>query len=334
MTATLIVGPGWVGDMVMAQSLFRLLREQEPGMAIDVAGPPWSVPLVARMPEVRRGIALPVAHGQLGLGVRRSLGQSLRAVAYDRAIVLPRSFKSALLPWFARIPVRTGFAAEFRGLVLNDLRQLDRRVLDQTVKRFLALGLPRGASLPEPLPPVLRVDAGNRAALMSRLGLGAGPAIALMPGAAYGPAKQWPIGKFAELGRLLGERGFDVWVLGSAAERGLGEQIRAGGGGRVFNLCGETSLEDTVDLLSAATAAVTNDSGLMHVAAAAGTRVVAIYGSSSPEFTPPLTPRKTILYLGLECSPCFKRQCPLGHLNCLNEISPATVANSLKVPDT
>ncbi|MDH5254538.1 MAG: lipopolysaccharide heptosyltransferase II, partial [Gammaproteobacteria bacterium] len=273
MTATLIIGPSWVGDMVMAQSLFHLLRGQEPGMAIDVVGPPWSVPLVARMPEVRRGIPLAVGHGEFAVGVRRQLGRSLRGQGYDRAIVLPRSFKSALVPWFAGIPVRTGYAAELRSLLLNDARRLDRRVLDQTVKRFLALGLPRDAPVPQPGTPALRVDEANRAALRARLGLGQGAAIALMPGAAYGPAKQWPVGSFTTLARQLAERGFEIWVLGSGGEAGLGEAIRAGAGTRVFNLCGRTSLEDTVDLLSATRAAVTNDSGLMHVAAAAGTQV-------------------------------------------------------------
>ena len=325
MTATLIVGPAWVGDMVMAQSLFRLLQTQEPGMAIDVVGPPWSVPLVGRMPEVRRGISLAVAHGELALGARRALGSSLRATGYDRAIVLPRSFKSALLPWFAGIPLRTGFAAELRGLLLNDVRRLDRRLLDQTVKRFLALGVAEDAPLPVPTPPALRVDEVNKKALIARLAVGARPAIALLPGAAYGPAKQWPISSFTELARSLTGQGFEVWVLGSAGEQSLGGQIRAGAGAHVFNLCGQTSLADTVDLLSATRAAVTNDSGLLHVAAAAGTHVVALYGSSSPQFTPPLTVRKTILYLGLGCSPCFERECPLGHLNCLRQISPASV---------
>lgn len=311
--------------MVMAQSLFQLLRVQDPRMAIDVVGPPWSVPLVARMPEVRRGIPLPVGHGSLALMTRRALGRSLGGQGYDRAIVLPRSFKSALIPWFAGIPVRTGFAAELRGLLLNDVRRLDRRVLDQTVKRVLALGVPRGAPVPLPGSPALRVDEANRTSLLERLGLGRRPAIALMPGAAYGPAKQWPVGSFTALARQLIERGFEVWVLGSGGEGGLGDEIRAGAGASVFNLCGRTSLEDTVDLLSAARVAVTNDSGLMHVAAAAGTQVVAVYGSSSPHFTPPLTPRKVIVYLGLDCSPCFKRECPLGHLNCLNQISPASV---------
>jgi heptosyltransferase-2 len=330
-STTLIIGPAWVGDMVMAQALFQLLREQERGMAIDVVGPPWSVPLVGRMPEVRRGIPLSIAHGRFALGARRALGRSLHAVGYDRAIVLPRSFKSALVPWFAGIPVRTGFAAELRGLLLNDVRRLDRRILDQTVKRFLALGVPGGAPVPAPATPALRVDEANRTTLLSRLGLGQRPAVALMPGAAYGPAKQWPIGNFSALARQLIERGLEVWVLGSAAEQGLGEQIRSAAGARVFNLCGQTSLEDTVDLLSATRAAVTNDSGLMHVAAAAGTQVVAIYGSSSPHFTPPLTPRKSIAYLGLACSPCFKRECPLGHLNCLNQISPASVLAAMRL---
>jgi heptosyltransferase-2 len=328
-SATLVIGPAWVGDMVMAQSLFRLLRTQEPDVSIDVVGPPWSVPLVGRMPEVRRGIPLAVAHGKLGFGSRRALGKSLRTAGYARAIVMPRSFKSALVPWFARIPVRTGFAAELRGVLLNDSRELDRQVLDQTVKRLLALGVAPGAAIPEPVPPALRIDEANRAALMQRLGLGNQPAVALMPGAAYGPAKQWPISNFAALAGLLSSRGQEVWVLGSAGEHALGEKIRAGAapgtGPGVFNLCGQTSLEDTVDLLSATHAAVTNDSGLMHVAAAAGTRVVAIYGSSSPDFTPPLTARKTILYRGLDCSPCFQRECPLGHLKCLHEITPPRV---------
>lgn len=325
MTATLIIGPAWVGDMVMAQSLFQFLRRQAPGSAIDVVGPPWSVPLVGRMPEVRHGIPLAVGHGELALGARRSLGRSLRREGYARAIVLPRSFKSALVPWFAGIPVRTGFAAELRGFLLNDARRLDRKVLDQTVKRFLALGVPAGAPVPEPPAPALRVDEANRRLLLARLGLGQRPAIALMPGAAYGPAKQWPTASFSTLAGQLIERGFEVWVLGSGGEQPLGEQIRSCAGARVFNLCGQTSLEDTVDLLSATRAAVTNDSGLMHVAAAAGTEVIAIYGSSSPHVTPPLTSRKSILYLGLDCSPCFKRECPLGHLNCLNQISPASV---------
>jgi heptosyltransferase-2 len=325
----LVIGPAWVGDMVMAQSLFRLLRRQDPGAVIDVVGPPWSLPLVARMPEVRRGIALAAGHGDLAFGARRALGRELAAERYARAIVIPRSFKSALVPFFARVPVRTGFGTEMRGLLLNDARRLDRVGLDQTIRRFLAPGLAAGAALPEPPQPSLRIDEANRAAMLARFGLGKSPAIALMPGAAYGPAKQWPIEYFGELAKMLIERGNEVWVLGSAAERELGERIRSAAGTEARDLCGQTRLEDTVDLLSAVRAAVTNDSGLMHIAAAAGAHVVAIYGSSSPAFTPPLTDRQTIRYLGLSCSPCFQRECPLGHLNCLRQVTPAEIAAAL-----
>lgn len=325
----LVIGPAWVGDMVMAQSLFKLLRQQNPGAVIDVVGPPWSVSLAARMPEVRRGIALAAGHGDLALGRRRALGRELRAEGYTRAIIIPRSFKSALVPFFARIPVRTGFRAELRGVLLSDARALDRLNHDQTIRRMLALGLPDGAAIPDPPQPALRVDAGNRAALLAKFALGGSRVVALMPGAAYGPAKQWPIESFGELAGTLNAQQFEVWVFGSQAERALGEKIRAQAGGSVHNLCGQTTLEDAVDLLSAARVAVTNDSGLMHVAAAAGTYVVAIYGSSSPAFTPPLTARCSVHYLGIECSPCFERECPLGHLRCLREIGADAVTETI-----
>lgn len=321
----LVVAPAWVGDMVMAQSLFRLLREREDA-PIDVLGPPWSVPLAERMPEIREAIPLNVGHGEVGLRRRWRLGRALRARGYSRAIILPRSFKAALVPYFARIPVRTGFTAELRSPLLTDARTLDRRRLDQTVKRFLALGLDEDEALPAEAPyPALRADPVRQAALRAAHGLGETPSIALMPGAAYGLAKQWPVEHFAALAAMLAKRGFAVWILGSASERPLGETIRSAAGTAAHNLCGVTSLVDTVDLLAMSRVAVSNDSGLMHVAAAAGTHVVAIYGSSSPAFTPPLTARGRVLYRGLDCSPCFERQCPLGHLACLRGISPEEV---------
>jgi heptosyltransferase-2 len=324
MTRLLIIAPAWVGDMVMAQSLFRLLKAGEPGCRIDVVGPPWSLPLVARMPEVTQGFALDVGHGRFGLRPRWALGRALARQGYDRAIVLPRSFKSALVPYFARIPARTGYAAEGRGLLLTDARHLDRTLPEQTVRRFLALGLPPGEALPPTPPPALRVDPDNRSRRLAELGLARRPAVALLPGAAYGPAKQWPLEHFAALAGQLLATGLEVWVLGSAGEATLGERIGAGREG-VHNLCGRTRLEDTVDLLSAARCAVSNDSGLMHVAAATGVPVIALYGSSSPRLTPPLTDRATTLYQALDCSPCFQRQCPLGHLNCLRSITPERV---------
>ncbi len=331
----LVVGPSWVGDMVMAQALYRVLAARTPTPELHVLAPPWSLPLLARMPEVARSIELAAGHGELKLRLRRSLGLSLRAERYTQAIVLPRSLKAALVPWFARVPKRTGFRGEWRYGLLNDVRELDRVRLDQTVKRFVALGLDGNAELPIELPaewrPRLRLDDANLARLRQEHGLGGEPVVALMPGAEYGPAKRWPAPSFAVLARALAQAGRSVLLLGSAKERELGEEIRVpAASARVRNLCGETTLGDVVDLLAAADAAVSNDSGLLHVAAAAGTPVVAIYGSSSPTFTPPLTARATILYRGIECSPCFARECPLGHLRCLREIEPGDVLEAVE----
>jgi heptosyltransferase-2 len=317
--ATLIVGPSWVGDMVMAQALFILLRQRNPAVEIDVLAPAWSLPIVARMPEVRRGIGTDTGHGELGLGKRRRIAYSLRDEGYGHAIVLPRSLKSALIPWFARIPTRTGFRGELRYGLINDMRPFDRSLLDQTVKRFVALGLEPGEALP-PVPlPALTVDPHKQEAVMASLGIAtARPVVALMPGAEYGPAKCWPLEYFARLSALLVDEGFDVWVLGSAKDAPAGRRIASAGAAR--NLCGDTSLEDVIDLLGYAEQAVSNDSGLMHVAAAVGTHVHGIYGSSSPAFTPPLAKQRDIHWLDLDCSPCFERRCPLGHLRCLREI--------------
>ena len=317
--ATLIVGPSWVGDMVMAQALFILLKARRPDIAIDVLAPAWSLPIVARMPEVRRGIAAETGHGELALGKRRRVGYALRVPGYEHAIVLPRSLKSALIPWFARIPRRTGFRGESRYGLINDMRPFDRSVLDQTVKRFVALGLEPGEALPATPNPVLTVDRQKQRAAMESLGVVTGrPVIAMMPGAEYGPAKCWPVDYFAELAARLGNEGFDVWVLGSDKDAAAGEQIASASAAR--NLCGRTSLEDVIDLLGYAGQAVSNDSGLMHIAAAVGTHVHGIYGSSSPAFTPPLTAARDVHWLELDCSPCFERRCPLGHLRCLREM--------------
>jgi heptosyltransferase-2 len=328
----LVVGPSWVGDMVMAQSLFIVLKQRWPGCSIDVLAPAWSEPILARMPQVRNAIAMPLGHGEFSWAVRHGLGRSLAGQDYSRAIVLPRSFKSALVPFHAGIPVRTGYLGEFRIGLINDRRPLNQSVLTQTVQRFVALGLPREATLPPSVPfPALRVSPDNQAQVMERLGL-SGPAVALMPGAEYGPAKCWPLEKFAQTARVLGQRGFRVWVMGSQKDAPAGEKIVNGSDNAAINLCGKTRLEDAIDLLAASVAAITNDSGLMHVAAAVDTSVIAMYGSSTPDFTPPLTDKAQVHYLRLDCSPCFKRQCPLGHLDCLKGIQVDDVIQGLPGP--
>lgn len=327
-SAVLVVGPSWVGDMVMAQSLFKLLRERRPGVAIDVLAPGWSLPIVARMPEVRQAVESPTAHGEFAWAKRLEVGRRLRPVGYAQAIVLPRSFKSALTPWFAHIPRRTGFRGEMRFGLINDRRPFDPRVLDQTVKRFIALGLEPGehpTSIPEPR---LRVSADRQRASLERLQLNTDqPVTALMPGAEYGPAKCWPAVHFRTLAGMLRAAGHGVWVLGSERDHAVGAEIAAGG--RAVNLCGRTTLEEVTDLLGCCRQAVTNDSGLMHVAAAVGTRVIALYGSSSPGFTPPLTSNRELHWLGIACSPCFRRDCPFGHRRCLRDITPAAVLESV-----
>jgi heptosyltransferase-2 len=317
----LIVGPSWVGDMVMAQSLYRQLCQDRPSTVLHVIAPSWSLPIIARMPEVTRGIELVVAHREFGFGKRRTLGRALQAEHYSQAIILPRSWKAALVPYFARIPRRTGFRGEWRYGLVNDMRLFDPVVLSQTVKRFVALGIESGQLPAEILAPALKFDEGRAAMLADRHGLDLGKlAVAMMPGAEYGPAKRWPVEQFAELAARLDADGVEVWVLGSLSEYALGEAIveRAPA---ARNLCGATELTDVIDLLAAARAAVTNDSGLMHIAAAVRTRVIALYGSTTPAFTPPLSDQASIIYRALDCSPCFERSCPLGHLNCLRSIS-------------
>jgi heptosyltransferase II len=323
----LVVGPSWVGDTLLSQPLLRLLLQQNPGSRIDYLAPPWTLPLLARMPEVSSGLANPFGHGALRIGERRRLGHELRNGNYELAVVLPNSWKSALIPWFAGIPQRRGFRGEARWGLLNDLRRLDEAALPQMVQRFAALALPAGAALPDPLPPpALRTSTAGQGQLLARLGLDAEqPAVAFCPGAEYGPAKRWPEAHYAELARMLAARGFAVWLVGSPRDHAVAETIAQQAGDGCINLCGRTDIAEAADLLGAARLVVSNDSGLMHVAAAVGRPVVALYGSSSPKFTPPLGRDTRILSLGLDCSPCFERNCPLGHLRCLRDLRPASV---------
>ena len=334
-SSMLVVGPAWVGDMVMAQTLFKLLRQQNPNLAIDVLAPAWSLPLLARMPEVRRAIAMPLGHGRFELGVRYRLGRELRAQHYDQAILLPNSFKSALTPWFANIPTRTGWRGEMRYGLLNDLRILDKQKYPLMVQRFAALACARDAELPAQLPyPQLTIDAAGRERLLAEFNIAAdAPLLALCPGAEFGPAKRWPENHYADVARAMLERGWQVVIFGSEKDRpvaqGIIDLIPESLQARVINLAGATKLEQAVDVLSAAAAVVTNDSGLMHIAAATGRPLVVVYGSTSPGFTPPLAKHVEILQLPVDCGPCFQRECPLGHLKCLRELPPARVIAAL-----
>jgi heptosyltransferase II len=327
----LIVGPSWIGDMVLAQPLFKLLRARHGEPVIDVLAPSWTLPVVKRMPEVRRAIDMPLGHGELRLAARWKLARQLRGERYDQAIVLPNSFKSALVPFLAGIGVRTGYVGEARYGLLTDARWLPVKRLPQIAQRYGELALPRGEALRLPLPALdLRVDDTARREVLARLGLEKQrPAVALCPGAEYGPAKRWPARYFAELAQGIAARGCSVWLIGSPNDATLGSEIAQAAAGACRNLCGETTLGDAIDLLAATALVVTNDSGLMHVAASLGKPLIALYGSSSPEFTPPLSPNAQILRLDLPCSPCFERVCPLGHFNCMNQLVPDRVLEEI-----
>ncbi|MGL6160852.1 lipopolysaccharide heptosyltransferase II [Microbulbifer sp.] len=330
----LIVGPSWVGDMVMAQTLFKLLKSERPDCAIDVLAPAWSRPLLERMPEVRAAVDMPLGHGKLGLGERRRLGRALGGRGYQQAILLPNSLKSALVPWFAGIPRRTGWRGEMRYGLLNDLRVLDKDRYPLMIQRFAALGLEKGAALPQQLPyPKLEVGT-DAAELRGRLSLDAQrPVLALCPGAEFGPSKRWPEQHYAAVAEERVGRGWQVWLMGSANDRAVCEQIveRLSDKARqwAFNLAGETSLGQAIDLLAEAGGVVSNDSGLMHVAAALGRPLVAVYGSTSPGFTPPLGERVRVVSIEVECGPCFQRECPLGHHKCMAQLMPDRVVSAL-----
>lgn len=329
--ALLLIGPSWVGDMVMAHSLIQVLRERKPDLAVDVLAPGWSVELVERMPGVRKAVVMDLGHGRLGLAQRRGLGRDLRD-RYDQAIVLPNSWKSALVPFFARIPRRTGYVGECRFGLLNDRRRLDKAKLPMTVQRFVALGLPGNASLPPACPPPrLRVDpdGARHVADVFELSLDR-PVLVLCPGAEYGHAKRWPARHFAEVGKAMREQGWQVWIMGSEKDLEAAAQVHALIGAQCVNLAGRTTLAQAVDLMILASAVVSNDSGLMHVAAALDRPLVVVYGSSDPGFTPPLSQAARVVTLGLTCSPCFQRQCRFHHYNCLETLLPALVLQTLQ----
>lgn len=324
----LIIGPAWVGDTVMAQTLFKLLKQRDPDVSIDVLAPAWTFSLLSRMPQVSQSFEMPFGHGELQLRGRYQLAKKLQANKYDQAIVLPNSFKSALIPWLARIPKRTGWLGECRYILLNDVRHLDKKRYPLMIEQYMALGLPPDEPLPAqyPHPEFLVSQASQTATLEKFKPIWRGrPILALCAGAEFGPSKRWPEEYYAGVANQKMAEGWDVWLFGSPKDRPVTEKIMELTENRCENLSGRLQLYETIDLLSLASGIVSNDSGLMHVAAALQKPVVAIYGSTSPTFTPPLSPRATILKLDLECQPCFQRTCPLGHNRCMRDLTPERV---------
>lgn len=341
MRRALVIAPNWIGDALMAQPLFSLLRKLHPRIVIDAVAPAWVAPVLERMPEIHDVYATDLAHGKLQMLRRWQLASDLRDVGYDAAYVLPNSFKSALIPFMAGINLRIGYKGESRYGLLN-VRHAnppkDQR--PPMVNQYAALAYAPGARLPwlqenatVPMPvPRLDLDLNEAARVSTRFNLDTrAPLVVFCPGAEFGPAKRWPPEHFASLAQFIAQS-FPyarIVALGSPKDAPLAQAI-ADRAPNVRNLCGQTSLGEACALISRASAVVTNDSGLMHVAAALRRPLVAVFGSTDPRHTPPLSDLAKVQWLHLECSPCFARECPLGHLNCLRELGADQVFGDLR----
>ena len=327
MSRSLVIAPQWIGAAVMSEPLLADLAAR--GETLAVAALPWVAPVYRAMPQVREVIELPFAHGRLDWAARRRIAATLRD-RFDAAYVLPNSIKAALIPWFAGIPRRLGYRGEGRWLLLNRQRpNPGGRPPMVAFYRALA-GEPSGAEAR----PRLSFEPAVLHAAAHAAGVEPGAYWAFAPGAEYGPAKCWPAGHYATLARRLHEHdGLPVLLLGSGKEAALCQQIADAAPGACRVLAGQTSLMDAMALIAGARGLVSNDSGLMHVAAAFGIPQVAVFGSTSPEHTPPLNPRAKVLWLkgelGLDCMPCFERSCRYGHTRCLTEVAPARVEAAL-----
>lgn len=333
----LVVAPSWIGDALLAQPLLARIHALHPGITLDALAVPWTAAVLARMPEIARVVPSPFAHGDLKLRERFRLGRSLAAERYDAAWVLPNTIKSALVPFFAGIRRRIGYTGESRYVVLNVRHVLEPLAVPLMAERYAQLAEPPGAPVHRPLAaPRLRVDEANRNRAIAELGLNLDrPVVVFCPGAEYGPAKRWPPGHYAALAQALqAAHGVPVLLLGSGKEAPLCEQIAASAGDACRVLAGRTTLAEAIALIAASRGMVSNDSGLMHVAAAFGIPQVAPFGSTSPEHTPPLNPRATVIWLkgesDLGCIPCFDRECRFGHTRCLADITPQRVQAALE----
>lgn len=327
----LVIAPSWVGDMVMAQSLFIALKKQHPDCQIDVVAPSWTLALTQNMPEVSQAFVMSTTRGKLGLLERIKLGKSLRQYRYDQAILLPNTWKSALIPFFANIPKRTGYLGECRWGLLNDIHRLDKTILTKTVQRFVALAYPDSNNIPTCPTPVFSINKNHQQQLIQQYGLNTEQKIlALCAGAEYGAAKRWSASHYAAVAKQKLSEGWQVWLFGSAKDQAVANEINQLTNNACVDFCGKTSISQAVDLLALADTVVSNDSGLMHVASALDKNLIAIYGSSDPNFTPPLSDKAKIISLNLECSPCFKRECPFGHTRCLSDIQPEQILTEIK----
>mgnify|MGYP001240106778 FL=1 len=324
----LIIPQNWLGDIVMTQTLLKKIKSNNPKTSIDILVNSSLKNLVERMPEINKVIILDCNHRELGLFKRLRLAKEIKKSSYDRSIVLSRSLKSSLIPYFAKIPIRTGELGELRYLLINDLKEFSKESRRKTASRYISMYSDNNEELSENYYPSLDSNSENIKNLSEKYDLKKDKKVIIFaPGAAFGPSKMWPVNKFRELGKKL-NNDFKILILGSNNEKSIGNDIVTNK--NMVNLCGKTSIADAVDLMHISKFCVSNDSGLMHLAAATNTKSISIYGSTSPDFTPPLTKNKDIHYKGMSCSPCFEKKCKYGHYNCLVDIHSDDVFKSFK----
>jgi heptosyltransferase II len=319
----LLVPYMWIGDFVRCHSVVRLLNRRFPGRPVDVLTTSMVSPLADYMPGVRKGIVVDLPRKRLAWGEHRALAQRLVAEGYGDALIMPRTWKSALAPFLAGIGRRTGFFGEARIGLLNDLRW-GERALPRMIDRCAALAMPNGESAPAELPhPQLEVPASEVTGWRQRNGITDDhrPAVALAPGA-VGPSKRWTTSGYAELARQLTAKGMQVWVLGGPGENALAAEIAGADQANARDMTGP-DLRNAILALAAAEVAVSNDSGLLHVAAAIGTPAIGIFGPTSPWHWAPLNPLAAVVQTAneLSCRPCHKPTCRMGHHQCMRDIA-------------
>ncbi|CAM3652321.1 lipopolysaccharide heptosyltransferase II [Polynucleobacter arcticus] len=342
MNRILIIAPNWIGDAVMSQPLLATLKAHYPHCQIDVLASLWVAPIYRACIEVHQVIEAQLEHKQLQWGLRKQLAKQLEKNQYDACYVLPNSLKSALIPWLANIPLRIGYRGEMRfGLIniaLDNPRKINRPPMaNHYLALCNALVHSQEINVNEPVKPTLNISSTAKESVSAQLlvaGIDKRFIYVLCPGAEYGVTKRWPAEYFATLAKQLisHEPNAQIILLGGKGDHVLASSIQSQADHlpQIHNWCGSTSLDEAIALIGMSKVLVSNDSGLMHVGAALEVPQVAIFGSSDPHHTPPLSNKAKVLWLNLPCSPCHKRECPLGHLKCLKDITPATVLSTIQ----
>jgi heptosyltransferase-2 len=334
----LIVAPNWIGDAVMSQPLLAAIKASYPNAAIDVLATPWVAPVYRACSEVAELIEADLRHGQLQWGLRRTLAAQIKKRNYASCYVLPNSLKSALIPWLANIPVRIGYQGELRRILLTETKanspKMQRIPMVEHYANLCACSRNLDLAIRSPqLSPTATALEVARTRLQAAC-IQTDALVVLCPGAEYGPSKRWPAAHFAALAQsiLNAKPTASVVLLGGPSDRAIGDAIvsSTASDGRIFNWCGSTSLDEAIAIIGMCSKVVSNDSGLMHIAAALQVPQVAIFGSSDSNHTPPNSVKATVISLHLPCSPCHQRECPLGHLSCLNQISTERVFAALQ----